>query len=173
MRENLRRRWMHAALSLLLSAGVTLPVLGVLEPSFLSARIALPLVATVLLFDLCALNRKTLLCGLGLGVSLIGQEQPQTFSFVSDGALLVQHVKDDHVPGVVPEPFQRKFALADDYGVVSHRQDVSFFHDFGQQKSRAAFCPVTCPICSFSVPRFAGDVSSTDPAKMISKRQLV
>ena len=51
------------------------------------------------------------LCGLGLGVSLIGQEQSQAFSLVPDRAAPFQHVENDHVPGIVPEPLHRKLAL--------------------------------------------------------------
>ena len=69
-----------------------------------------------------------LLGGPGFGICLVGQEQPQAFSLLSDGAAWAQHVKDDHVAGVVTETLHGKLTLAGDYGVIFHRQAVLSFH---------------------------------------------
>ena len=53
----LRPRLSHALLSLLLSAGLTLPVLGVLLPSIPFTSLILPVLLTVLFFEFAAINR--------------------------------------------------------------------------------------------------------------------
>ena len=65
--------------------------------------------------------------GPGPGVCFVGQERPQAFPFVSQGAVAVQYVKDDHVPGIVTETLYGKLVLAGDYSVVFHRQAVLSF----------------------------------------------
>lgn len=75
-----------------------------------------------------------ILRGLGLGVSLVGQKQPQAFPFVSHGAVAVQHVEDDHVPGIVMETLHSKLVLAGDYCVIFHRQVVLSFRFRAEKK---------------------------------------
>ena len=57
MSETLRARFTHALLSLLLSAGLAFPLLGILEPSFLVPAALVPILLTVLLFELAAVRR--------------------------------------------------------------------------------------------------------------------
>lgn len=57
MKDGFRARLTHAFLSLLLAAGLCLPVLAILEPSFLSPSVLLPVGLTVLLFELASLKR--------------------------------------------------------------------------------------------------------------------
>ena len=59
MNETLRTRLIHALLSLLLSAGLAFPLLGILEPTFLTPSVLLPLVVTILFFEFAALKRIT------------------------------------------------------------------------------------------------------------------
>ena len=59
MSETVRTRLTHAFLSLLLSAGLVLPVLGILEPSFLSPSALIPVLVCVALFELASLKRVT------------------------------------------------------------------------------------------------------------------
>jgi len=59
MNETLRLRLTHALLSVLLSAGLILPLLGILEPTFLSPVVLLPILLTVLVFELAAIKRVT------------------------------------------------------------------------------------------------------------------
>lgn len=57
MRGIIRVRLTHALLSVLLSAGLVFPVLGILEPSFLAPSLLVPILAVVLLFELASLKR--------------------------------------------------------------------------------------------------------------------
>ena len=59
MNEAVRTRLVHALLTVLLAAGLLLPLLGILHPSFLSPAVILPLLLTVLLFEAACLNRVT------------------------------------------------------------------------------------------------------------------
>ena len=59
MKDTLRARLVHALLSFLLSAGLTLPLLGILEPAFLNPSVLLPILITVFLFELAAIRRVT------------------------------------------------------------------------------------------------------------------
>ena len=46
--------------------------------------------------------------------------------FLPVGAAPIQHVENDHVPGIVPEPLHRKLALSDNDCVISHGRIVPF-----------------------------------------------
>ena len=59
MSKTFSARLTHAFLSLLLSAGLVFPLLGILEPSFLVPSVLLPVAAAVVLFELAALKRVT------------------------------------------------------------------------------------------------------------------
>ena len=59
MKDILRARLTHALLSFLLSAGLTLPLLGILEPTFLNPTVLLPILITILFFELAAIKRLT------------------------------------------------------------------------------------------------------------------
>ena len=59
MKDILRARLTHALLSFLLSAGLALPVLGILEPTFLSLSVLLPILITIFFFELAAIRRAT------------------------------------------------------------------------------------------------------------------
>ena len=66
MPERVKLRLTHALLSLLLSAGLLLPLLGVLEPSFLSPSVLVWCAAVVVLFELSSASRLTALISAGL-----------------------------------------------------------------------------------------------------------
>ena len=66
MSEQVRTRLTHALLSMLLAAGLLLPFLGILEPSFLSPSVLVWCAAVVILFELSAVNRVTALVSAGL-----------------------------------------------------------------------------------------------------------
>ena len=59
MQETVRTRLAHALLSVLLSAGLVFPVLGILEPSFIRPAVIIPVLVTVALFELASLKRVT------------------------------------------------------------------------------------------------------------------
>ena len=59
MQETVRTRLAHALLSVLLSAGLVFPVLGILEPSFIRPAVIVPVLVTVMLFELASLKRVT------------------------------------------------------------------------------------------------------------------
>ena len=59
MKDILRARLTHALLSFLLSAGLTLPLLGILEPTFLNPAVLLPVLITILIFEIAAIKRLT------------------------------------------------------------------------------------------------------------------
>ena len=87
MRERLKPRLTHALLSLLLASGLLLPLLYILEPSFLDASVLLPVAAVVLLFELAALNRTGAFVSAGLAVVVLG-----VWLFAADGLLTVSDV---------------------------------------------------------------------------------
>ena len=66
MSEQVRTRLTHALLSMLLAAGLLLPFLGILEPSFLSPSVLFWCAAVVVLFELASINRITALVSAGL-----------------------------------------------------------------------------------------------------------
>ena len=57
MNESVRSHLSHALLSILLSAGLVLPLLGILDPSFITPYILWPLLTTVVLFELTTFKR--------------------------------------------------------------------------------------------------------------------
>ncbi len=57
MSDSVRTRLIHALLSLLLAAGLLLPLMGILEPSFLSPSLLLWCAGIILLFELVSLHR--------------------------------------------------------------------------------------------------------------------
>ena len=63
MSQAVRIRLVHALLALLLSAGLLLPLLGALEPSFLSPAALVPAVLTILFFEACCISRRTAVAG--------------------------------------------------------------------------------------------------------------
>lgn len=71
MSETLRTRLTHALLSLLLAAGLLLPLLGILEPSFLSPSLLFGCAGIVLLFELACINRIGSLVAAGLGLLML------------------------------------------------------------------------------------------------------
>ena len=69
MSETVRKRLIHALLSLLLSVGLLMPLLGILHPSFLSPAV-LPVIAVVILvFECLAISRVTALVGSGVCIA--------------------------------------------------------------------------------------------------------
>ena len=64
--EAVRSRLSHTLLASLLSAGLLMPLLGILQPSFLSPVVLLGVVAVIILFELSAINRTTALIGAGI-----------------------------------------------------------------------------------------------------------
>ena len=69
--ETIRKRLVHALLSALLSAGLLLPLLGILHPPFLSPAVLLGAAAVIVLFELSAVNRTTALVGAGAGIAAV------------------------------------------------------------------------------------------------------
>ena len=59
MSEAVKVRLTHALLSMLLAAGLLLPLLGIMEPSFPSPTVLLWCAGIVLLFELASVNRIT------------------------------------------------------------------------------------------------------------------
>jgi transglutaminase-like putative cysteine protease len=71
MSETIRKRLVHALLAMLLSAGLLMPLLGILQPSFLSPSVLIGVAAVVLLFELAAINRTTALIGAGVSIAAL------------------------------------------------------------------------------------------------------
>lgn len=71
MSEQVRTRLTHALLSMLLAAGLLLPFLGILEPSFLSPSVLFWCAAVIVLFELASVNRVTALVTAGLGLAAL------------------------------------------------------------------------------------------------------
>ncbi len=67
----LRRKLGHALPSLLLSAGLLVPVLGLLDPSFADPVHLLSAALVVLVFELATLNRRIALISLGFGAAAV------------------------------------------------------------------------------------------------------
>ena len=91
MSETLRARLTHALLALMLAAGLLMPLLGILEPSFLSVSVLAGVAAVILLFELAAINRVTSLAaaGTGLVALLVWFFGANGLLTVSDAALAV------------------------------------------------------------------------------------
>ena len=68
MRERIKLRLTHALLALLLTSGLLLPLLHILEPSFFSLSVLIPVAFVILLFELASLNRITAFVSAGLVV---------------------------------------------------------------------------------------------------------
>ena len=71
MSQAVRIRLVHALLALLLSAGLLLPLLGALEPSFLSPAALVPAVLTILFFEACCISRRTAVAGSVLAAAAV------------------------------------------------------------------------------------------------------
>ena len=91
MSESVRTRLKHALLSLLLASGLLLPLLGILEPSFLSPALLPGIAVIILLFELASLNRVSALVSSGVGIAalLIWLFGLNGLLTVSDAALAV------------------------------------------------------------------------------------
>ena len=87
MQETVRARLSHALLSLLLSAGLVLPVLGILESSFLSFSVLIPILLTVVLFELASLKRIT-----AVAAAVGGAAALLFWLFAADGTTAVSDV---------------------------------------------------------------------------------
>ena len=87
MSEAVKARLTHALLSLLLAAGLLLPLLGVMDPSFLSPAVLLWSAGIILLFELASLNRATAFTAAGLAVAAL-----LLWLFALDGLLTVSDV---------------------------------------------------------------------------------
>ena len=84
MSESVRVRLTHALLSMLLSAGLLLPLLGIMDPSFLSPAILIWCAGIVLLFELASVNRITAFIAAGAALIALG-----IWLFTMDGLLTV------------------------------------------------------------------------------------
>ena len=71
MSESVRSRLTHAFLSMLLAAGLLLPLMGILEPSFLSPSLLLWCAGIILIFELVSLNRVAAIISAFTGVMLL------------------------------------------------------------------------------------------------------
>lgn len=71
MKDILRARLTHALLSFLLSAGLTLPLLGILEPTFLNPAVLLPILITILIFEIAAIKRLTAVIAAAIGCAAL------------------------------------------------------------------------------------------------------
>ena len=71
MKEILKRRGIHALLSALLSIGLVMPVLGILDRSFISSEVLLPLFLTVLCFELAASHKIASFASVGAAVAAL------------------------------------------------------------------------------------------------------
>ena len=87
MSENVRSRFTHAFLSALLTAGLLLPLLYILEPSFLSPSLLIWAVPVILLFELACVNRLTALITAGCSLIML-----LIWLFLMDGLLTVSDV---------------------------------------------------------------------------------
>lgn len=87
MNKSVKVRLTHALLSILLAAGLLMPLLGVLEPSFLSPLPLLCCAGVILLFELACINRTAAWVASGLSVLLL-----LIWLFALDGLLTVSDV---------------------------------------------------------------------------------
>ena len=91
MSESVRSRITHALLSFLLTIGLLLPLFQILEPSFLSPSVLIPVIAVIVLFEFACVNRIAMALSVGLSllflfIWLLGMNGNLT---VSDVALAV------------------------------------------------------------------------------------
>lgn len=84
MSAQVRERVTHALLSVLLAAGLVFPLLGILLSPADPASVILPLVLTVLFFELASLNRK-----LAFGTSILAVAALLAWLFAADGTLVL------------------------------------------------------------------------------------
>ena len=87
MSDKIKERLTHALLSMLLSAGLVLPLMGILEPSFLSPVLLLWCAGVVLLFELASVNKTASVITASLGLILL-----LLWLFAADGLLVVSDV---------------------------------------------------------------------------------
>ena len=87
MRAQLKPRLTHALLALLLASGLLLPLLHILEPSFLSPAVLIPVAFVILLFELVSLNRVAAFFSAGLAALAL-----LVWLFAADGALIVSDI---------------------------------------------------------------------------------
>ena len=71
MSESARFRLTHAFLSMLLAAGLLLPLMGILEPSFLSPSLLIWCAGIIVLFELVSLSRVSAIVSASAGVILL------------------------------------------------------------------------------------------------------
>ena len=71
MNESVKVRLTHALLSILLAAGLLMPLLGILEPSFLSPLPLLCCAGVILLFELACINRTAAYIAAGISMLLL------------------------------------------------------------------------------------------------------
>lgn len=93
MKEKLRIRLTHALLSLLLSAGLLFPLMGILETSFLSPMLLLGCAGVILFFELASLSRTSsiVIAGISFLALLVWLFAADGLLVVSDVALAVAH----------------------------------------------------------------------------------
>ena len=84
MSEAVKVRLTHALLSMLLAAGLLLPLLGIMEPSFLSPTVLLWCAGIVLLFELASVNRITAFISAGAALAALA-----LWLFALDGLLVI------------------------------------------------------------------------------------
>lgn len=57
----------------------------------------------------------------GFAISLVREEKPQSFPFITHGCFPDQHIEDNHVAGFIHESFQREDVVtADEVSINSH-----------------------------------------------------
>lgn len=87
MNESVRLHLVHALLSGLLAAGLLLPLMGILEPSFLSPSLLIWCAGIIVLFELVSLSRVSAIVSACAGVILL-----LVWLFAMDGLLTVSDV---------------------------------------------------------------------------------
>ena len=87
MSESVKVRLTHALLSILLTAGLLMPLLGIMEPSFLSPALLLWCTGIILLFELASLTRVSAIVSSVLGLLLL-----LIWFFMSGGLVVVSDV---------------------------------------------------------------------------------
>ena len=87
MRERIKPRLTHALLSMLLAAGLLLPLLGVMDPSFLSPAVLIWCAGIILVFELASVNRIAAFISAGAALAALA-----VWLFALDGLLIVSDV---------------------------------------------------------------------------------
>ena len=62
MKQKLTKRFIHALLTALLSTGIIMPVLGVMDHSFLTPRVLLLSAVIIVVFEAASLHRIAAMC---------------------------------------------------------------------------------------------------------------